>query len=192
MREQRPPALDYATLPPARPMRPLDLAGIVLTTVLAGVIVGASMNAVNGIVSRGYFVAVMGWQNVTNVWRAGIDEGVLEGSVAGVLEAIAVGVTVGLVTRGSCPYRKGLKLLAGIVALAYFFWVIGGICGGVLADMYPQFFQSSFLGVPSDREQMLRYAWVGGSIWGAYPGGPIAAIIVLVRFGFGWRRMLTE
>jgi len=47
--------------------RPLDLAGIAATGVLACAFLGATTNAVNGAVSPRYFITILHWYNVENV-----------------------------------------------------------------------------------------------------------------------------
>jgi hypothetical protein len=192
MDEESPLPLGYASPPWPRPFRPLALAGIAATVILAGMLVGASTNAINGAVSPTYFESVMGWQILSNVWWESIAQGVFEGMIGGVLLSIVYTTTLGIITRGSCTYDMGVRWLGLILLPVYGLWGIGGIAGVVLAALRPQFFQSTFIGVPGEPGQMLRYAWVGGSIWGAYVGGPLAVIVGLVLFRVNWRRMLKQ
>lgn len=190
MSDPRPIPLDYAVPPPIRAARPLALVGIAAGTVLAGMFVGASTNAINGAVSPTYFVSVMGW--VGNVWSMSIAQGVLEGLVAGFVLSIVFTTTLGIITRATCELGTGLRWLTRVVLAVYAMWVIGGVLGVGLAASSPQFFRDSFIGVPAGRAQMLRYAWVGGSIWGAYLGGPIAVIVGLSLLHRSWRKMLRR
>jgi hypothetical protein len=172
----------------ARPKRPLSLIEIGAATVLTGILFGASTNAVNGAVSETYFMSVMGWQD--HVWALSVVQGVLEGFVFGILLSAVSTTTIGIVTRAGCDLGTGLRWLRGVLLAVYALWVLGGITGVTLAAAQPQFFHSSFIGVPSGRADMLRYAWVGGSIWGAYGGGLLAVIVGLILFRRSWRRML--
>jgi hypothetical protein len=181
--------VEYASPPPSRPVRPLAIAGIAGTVVLAGILVGASTNAINGAVSSIYFEIVMGWRS--NVWRASIGEGILEGTVAGALLSVIFTTTLAIITRGSCTYKMGARWLIHSVLWVYSLWAIGGLSGMTLAALRPQFFFSIF-GVPADLGPMLRFAWVGGSIWGVYIGGPLAVIVGLVLFRISWRRTLER
>ena len=52
-----------------RPSRPTALAGIALTGILAGAFIGGTTNAVNGFVSPTYFINILRWHDVENVWR---------------------------------------------------------------------------------------------------------------------------
>ena len=180
MDEQSLLPLGYASPPPSRPFRPRAIAGIAATVIFAGMLVGASTNAINGAVSPTYFINVMGWQSVSNVWWASVTEGELEGAVGGALLSVVFTTALAIITRGSCPYNVGVRWLGRILLLVYSLWGIGGICGVTLAVLQPQFFQSIFNGVPGDLGQNLRYAWVGGSIWGAYIGSPLAVIVGVV------------
>jgi hypothetical protein len=187
-----PMPLGYASPPSTRASRPLDLIAIAATTMLAGMVVGASTNAINGAVSPNYFVNVMGWQGITDVWRASIVQGVLEGFVIEMILSILFTATVGIVTKATCPYRTSLRWLGAILAAVYILWAVGGLAGVALAAIDPQFFQTTFFGVPFGYWEMLRFAWVGGSIWGAEFGGLLAVIIGLVLIRANWRRMLER
>ena len=57
-----------------------------------------------------------------------------------------------------------------------------------LATLSPEFYRKAFIGVPDEFVPMLRYAWVGGSIWGAMFGCLLAAVISLVSFVVRSRR----
>jgi hypothetical protein len=95
---------------------------------------------------------------------------------------------VGLLSGCACSYGIGLKYLLGILAGVYICWAFGGLCGMGLATLSPEFYRRTFIGVPADPEERLRYAWVGGSIWGAEFGGLVSVILGLVLFRSGWRR----
>jgi hypothetical protein len=53
------------------------------------------------------------------------------------------------------------------MAGAYVGWALGGLAAVGLAAFSPEFYRGAFFGVPAERGPMFRYAWVGGSIWGA-------------------------
>src|SRR6185437_4806174 len=180
--------LEYEVPPPIPPARPVALIGIAATTILAGMLVGASSNAINGIVSPTYFINVLGWQGVPNVWSASIVQGLFEGSVLGAVLSAIFTTTIGIVTRATCPYRMGLNCLGRILLAVYVFWGVGGIVGMLLADFNSHYFQSTFTKVPNGHTEMLKFAWVGGSIWGAYIGGPLAFIVGLGEVRIHWRR----
>jgi len=184
--------LEYASPPPTRPARPLSLVGVGVGAILAGTLVGASTNAINGAVSPTYFINIMGWQYVSNVWLASILQGVFEGSIVGLLFSAILTTSIGIVTRGTCECGHGLRWLGYMVLAIFGTWTIGGMCGVALAALSPSFFQNTFIGVPSDHTQMLRFAWVGGSIWGAEFGGFAIVVVGLVLFRLSWRRMLKR
>lgn len=188
MHIQPPLPLDYAIPPAARPKRPLSLIGIGAATVLAAMLFGASTNAVNGEVSETYFTSVMGWQD--HVWAQSIVQGILEGFVLGLLFAAVSTAAIGIITCGSCDLGTGLRWLRGILLAVYALWTLGGISGVALAAAQPHFFRISFIGVPGGRGEMFRFAWVGGSIWGAYGGGLLAIVVGLILFPRSWRRRL--
>lgn len=185
------PPLNHAAAPAPLPIRPMGLLGIAATTILAGALVGASTNAINGAVSPTYFVNIMGWHGVANVWRASIAEGILEGLVFGVFFALVFTATVGIVTKATCTYAAGVRCLLAILLAVYACWAAGGLIAMGLASFSPEFYRRAFVGVPEDFGQMLRYAWVGGSIWGVEFGGLLSVVIGLVIFSARWRRRTT-
>jgi hypothetical protein len=184
--------LDYAIPSPRRPVRVLALIGIAATTVLAGTLMGVGTNAINGAVSPAYFVSVMGWPPGPNVWGQSIQQGVLEGTAVGLLSSAILTTTIGIITRATCTLGMGLGWLAWIILCDAGLWLAGGIAGVLLASSFPHFFRDVFIGVPSDFHQMLRYAWVGGSIWGAELGGLLTIVVGLILFWRSWQRMLRR
>lgn len=188
MRDSIPSQLGSETAP--APIRPLALLGIAITSILAGAVVGASTNAINGAVSPTYFVRIMEWQDVSDVWRASLAEGILEGLIFGIVFALIFTTTIGIVTKATCTYLTALRYLLVILLAVYGCWAIGGLIGMGLATLSPEFYRRAFIGVPEDFGQMLRYAWVGGSIWGVEFGGLLALVIGLVIFRARWRRRL--
>lgn len=170
------------------PLRPFALLGLAASTIVAGAVVGASTNAFNGAISPTYFVTIMRWHDVSDIWRASVAQGIFEGLLFGVFFSLVFTAVVGLVTRATCTYAAGLRCLLIIMLGVYACWIIGGLIAMGLASLSPEFYRRAFIGVPGDFGQMLRYAWVGGSIWGAEFGGVLSMLIGLVLFSFRWRR----
>ncbi len=168
--------------------RPLDLGAIAVSGVLASGLLGATTNAVNGRVSPLYFVTILGWHDVADVWRASIAQGAFEGLLFGVFFSLVFTTAAGIITGAACPFGFGLKHLLGILTGAYVCWALGGLAGVGLAALSPDFYRRAFIGVPGQHGPMLRYAWVGGSIWGAELGGLVSVILGLVVLRANWRR----
>jgi hypothetical protein len=168
--------------------RPLALAAIGGTGVLASAALGAAANAVNGRVSPEYFVAVMRWQGVADVWRASIAQGLFEGLLFGVAFALLFTAPVGIITRAACPYGFALRHLLGVLAGAAAGWALGGLAAMGLAALSPEFYRRAFIGVPAEFGPMLRYAWVGGSIVGLQLGGLVSVVLGVVVLRANWRR----
>jgi hypothetical protein len=174
-----------------RRSRPLALAGLAAGGILAGGLIGGTTNAINGAVSPAYFVRILGWEDVTDIHRAAIAQGIFEGLLFGVGFALLFAAVVGIMTRAACPFGFGLKHLLGIVGAVYACWILGGLLAVGLAALSPEFYHHAFRGVPEDRAGMLRYAWVGGSILGAQLGGLVSVILGLVVFRANWRRSFS-
>ena len=168
--------------------KPIALLGLSGTVIGAGAIIGASTNAVNGAVSPHYFRTVMRWQDVENVWRASIAQGIFEGLIYGVVLSVVFTMVVGIVSRSRCPYGFAFRHLLGMVVGVYGAWIVGGLIAMALAALSPEFFTRTFRGVPEEFGAMLRYAFVGGSIQGAMAGGVLSVAIGSVLFAARWRK----
>jgi hypothetical protein len=169
-------------------IRPLALFAIAITGVFASAGLGAVTNSINGRVSPLYFITIMRWHGVEDVWRASIGQGILEGLCFGVFFSLVYTAGAGIITGASCTYGFAFRHLLGIVAAAFVCWLIGGMAGMVLAALSPEFFRQSFIGVPQASGPMLAYAWVGGSIWGVQLGGLVSVVLGLVILRANWRR----
>jgi hypothetical protein len=81
--------------------------------------------------------------------------------------------------------------LLSISVIALVCWAIGGLIAIGLASLSPEFYRHTFREVPEEFFEMLRYAWVGGSIWGLELGGFAAVIVGSVLFRAKWH-LLTR
>ncbi|MFO0888487.1 MAG: hypothetical protein U0790_04985 [Isosphaeraceae bacterium] len=171
------------------PVRALSLCGIALSGVFAAAGLGAVTNAVNARISPDYFITILGWRGVQDVWRASIAQGLFEGLCFGLFFSLVFTAGVGIITRAACTYGFAARHLLGIVAAALVCWVIGGIAAMGLATLSPDFYQRAFRGVPEEFGPMLRYAWVGGSIWGLELGGLLSTVLGLVILRANWLRL---
>ncbi len=183
--------MSVAKAPPEN-ARPVALILIAATAIVAGAVIGASTNAINGALSPLYFRNIMRWHDVEDVWRASIAQGIFEGLLYGLLFSVVFTLVVGLVSRARCSFKLAFRHMFVIVLAIYCCWAAGGLIAMGLATLSPEFYRNAFIGVPDDFAPMLRYAWVGGSIWGAMFGGLLAVMIGSVLFAVRWRRVQHE
>jgi hypothetical protein len=169
--------------------RPIALFAVAVTGVAASACSGGLTNAVNGWVSPRYFVTILHWQGVEDVWRASVAQGVFEGLCFGVFFSLLFTGVTGVVTRASCGYGFAARHLLGIVAGALLSWAVGGLAGMGLAALSPDFYRRTFIGVPEEWGERMAYAWVGGSIWGLEFGGLVCVVLGLVVLRANWRRL---
>lgn len=172
--------------------RPGALVGLAFSGVLLGAILGALTNSVNGWVSPTYFRNIMRWHDVADIWRASIAQGILEGLMFGLAFSVIFVAVVGMVSKARCPYRIAATYLFLIGISALTCWCIGGLIAMGLATLSPEFYRYAFRGVPEAFPEMLRYAWVGGSIWGLQFGGLASVIVGSVLFRAKWRAIMEE
>jgi hypothetical protein len=170
----------------------LALAATAVSGVLASGLLGGTTNAVNGAVSPTYFVTILRWQGVEDVWRASIAQGIFEGLLFGIFFSLLFTVATGIITNAACSFGFAFRHLLGILAGAYLCWALGGLAALGLATLSPEFYRRAFFGVPEEFGAMLRYAWVGGSIWGAELGGLVSVVVGLVILRANWRRQVEQ
>jgi len=168
--------------------RPFALVGLAVTGILIGAALGALTNSINGLVSPLYFCNILGWDDVGDVWRASIAQGIFEGLMFGFFLAIVFTIVVGCVSKARCSYRFGVGTLMFVAVAALVCWAVGGLLGMGLATLSPKFYRHAFYRVPEDFTEMLRYAWVGGSIWGIEFGGFALTILGSFLFYARWQR----
>jgi hypothetical protein len=163
------------------------LIAISLAGPLCGAMFGALDNAINGIVSPDYFAIVMSW-DWADASRGAIARGAIEGASMGLAFSFFYGVTIAASTRMCCPPGLALRGLGIALTIVELFWIVGGVIGTGLAIVRPKLWGFFFIGVPP-RVDLPRFAWVGGSICGAYGGTVIALAIAGVWVHFRWKRM---
>ena len=173
---------------PTDPHRPFALVGLAVTGILAGAVLGALTNSINGWVSPLYFRNILRWHDVEDVWRASIAQGIFEGLLFGLFLALVFTIVVGCVSKARCSYRFGVVTLMFIAVAALVCWAVGGLLGMGLAPSARSSTAMPSIGVPQDFGEMLRYAWVGGSIWGIEFGGFALTILGSFLFYARWQR----
>jgi pimeloyl-ACP methyl ester carboxylesterase len=182
------PSLIHDRMKTAQHTSPLlTFSGIALTGILAGALIGATTNAVNGYVSPTYFQHILGW-DFPNIWAASIIQGVFEGLLYGLFIALVFGVAVALMTRGQATYGFAVRHLLIVIGAVYLCWTLGGLLAMGLAALSPDVYRAMIFMVPEDFGQMLRYAWVGGSIWGGMIGGVVGLSAGIVRLWTVWEK----
>lgn len=175
-----------AEKPQTQQTQPVALVLIAATAIAGGAVIGASTNAINGAISPDYFRNIMGWYGVEQIWRASIAQGIFEGLIYGFMFSVVFTLVVGLVSRARCSFTFAFRHLLAIVVAIYCCWAAGGIIAMGLATLSPEFYRNTFIGVPVSFGPMLRYAWVGGSIWGVMFGGLLSVVIGSILFAVRW------
>lgn len=168
-------------------MRPISIILLWVSTILGAALLGLVTNAINAHVSEQYFRTILGWQEVVDIKRAIAAQGIFEGLIFGLVLSTLLIAAIALVSRAQCDYGLGLRYVLGLLATAFTLWVAGGILALCLVTISPEFYRSRFLGVPETTSEQLRYAWVGGSIWGVQFGGAAATFIFMALFRARWR-----
>jgi tetrahydromethanopterin S-methyltransferase subunit F len=168
-------------------MKPISILLLWITAIIGAAILGLVTNAINAQVSDLYFRTILGWQNVTDIKRAIVAQGIFEGLICGVVLATLFLAVIAFVSKARCDYLLGLRFIAGLIGTAFLLWVVGGVLAILLVSLSPEFYRSHFIGVPESMPDRIRYAWVGGSIWGVQFGGAAATFIFMALFRARWR-----
>ena len=142
-----------------------------------GGLIGAITNMVNGVVSPLYFKTIMRWDNVENIMGAAVTQGIFEGLIQGILFSAIFASVVGVKSNDDEKYFTVLKFISTISLIIVGAWTVGGLIAIGLSLLSPEFYRSAFIGVPEEFKEMEKYAWVGGSIWGAMFGGLLTVIL---------------
>lgn len=109
----------------------------------------------------------------------------MTGLAGGAMVGTGFALAVRLIPRAASPLHVARLSLLRIAVCVVLGWFLGGSAGVWLATVSPEFLQMTFVGVPSGHSDVLRYAWVGGSLWGMELGG--AAITLKEALAF-WKR----
>jgi hypothetical protein len=174
---QTPPVtLDYARLDELPPRRLWRVIFVPPMCMLLAWSIGAATNAVSGAVSRTYF-------------------DVMVGSMYG--GAMTLGDVIWQGLLESTQARASLKMVVHALALAAVAavvgWLLGALVGVGLCLWSPVDFHNSF--PPSrtvDGAALLRWGFVGGSIWGVYGGGFAAIIVASITLATRWRGVVER
>jgi hypothetical protein len=174
--------------PQSDPARPVALVAVALAAVAMAALLGAATNAVNGSLSPLYFRNILQWHHVEDVRRAAVAQGIFEGALYGMAFSFVFTLVVGIASKARATLAFSLRHLALAGAIAIACWCLGGAVAMGLATLSPEFYRDMFIGVPSERVEMLKYAWVGGSIWGALFGAALSVVVASITAATDWRR----
>ena len=158
--------------------------------IVSGGIFGAVTNMVNGLISPYYYKVIMHW-DFKDIWLAAVAQGILEGLLYGVFFSLIFTLTFGIVTKGQGTFSFAVKQILKLISLVFICWILGGILAMFLAVLSPEFYKAQFPMTPSDKTEMIKFAWVGGSIWGGMFGDILSAFIGIVMIKNNWRKRLA-
>ena len=167
----------------------LTIFYVALTCILLGGFIGATTNMINASVSPYYFKAVMHW-DFEDIWVASVAQGILEGLIYGVIFGLMFTTGFGLITKGQAPYRFAFIQLLKITALVFACWAAGGLLAMLLATLSSNFYKGHFPLAPSEKVELLKFAWVGGSIWGGMIGGLLSSVLGVVVVKNSWTKLI--
>lgn len=174
-------------------MKPMSLIGIWVSGILGAAVLGAVTNCVNAHVSELYFRNILyGGMEMPHMTRAIVAQGVFEGLLYSLILSTIFTAVVGIVSNAQCPYTFGIRYLCGLFLVIFFCWIIGGLLAMALSALSPEFYRHTFFRVPEAFNEQLRYAWVGGSIWGLVFGGIATTFVFMVLFRAAWRRQISR
>lgn len=156
--------------------------------ILAGIVSGALMNAINGWVSPNYFSMFSYTNNPYSLegWYRIVRHGMREGAVFGVIFSVIYTFVVLVGSRGNCPFRLALRGMLRSIFLLGLTSVLFGLNALLLTWIAPSLIQSR-LGILPNNIADLKFLYVDASIWEIYFGGIITVIVGCIWFSFDWR-----
>jgi len=163
----------------------LTIVFVAVTCILIGGLIGAVTNMINGTVSPYYFQAALNW-NFQDIWSASVAQGIFEGLIYGVIFSIVFTTGFGIITKGTATYSFAFRILIKITAIVILCWIIGGLIATFLVRISPDFYRSHFPLTPTDQSEMIKFAWVGGSIWGGMIGAFLSTFMSIILMKNGW------
>lgn len=163
-----------------RPPACWSLLLLPLIGIVAGVLIGALTNTLNGAVCPEYFTRVMGWPATAPIGVWSVRQGMLEGGLCGFFFALVLSIVMALRSRLRCPFRRALGYFVVACLGVVLCTILGGVVGAGWAASDPASYLAAFPTAISPGTA--RFAWVGGSIWGGQLGG--LAMIVLTSIVF--------
>lgn len=170
-------------------MKPISIFGLWITGIFGAALLGFVTNAINAQVSELYFRTILHWHDVANIQRAIIAQGVFEGLICGLILSTLLTGVIAVVSNVQCSYLLGMRYIVSLLVATLICWAVGGTLAVGLVTLSPEFYHAHFIGVPQDASEQLRYAWVGGSIWGIQFGGTAATLLFMTLFRAKWRSL---
>lgn len=188
-----PPPIAYAAVEPLPPSRWGRLVLVPALCLLVAWLVGTFTNGVNGVVSPAYFRAffrqaygpMYGGQTT---WGDVVAQGLLESTAFGLLLAVAFTLAFALSTGCRATIRDAIRALAPGLVVCLACWLIGGVAGMAWTTLSPQSFRQTFRVIVITQADLVRWGFVGGSIWGVNLGGLLAIVTACVGIHLRWRR----
>ena len=167
--------------------KPVNLVILVLLLTGIGGMIGATTNLINGNVSEEYFRRILGW-NFEGIWKAAILQGIFEGLIYGLIFSLIYTTGFAIITKKKGDWKFIKKLLKKLIPIIYGCWLSGGIIALLLSLVFPDEYGHLIRAVPKETIPKIKYAWVGGSIWGGIIGGIISLIYGLIITHKEWRK----
>ena len=153
-------------------------------------IVGFITNMINSIISPEYFIKIMHWDTVQNIMQATIAQGIYQGIIQGIFFTLLFTCVYIVSLKSDIDLRKTLLWISYMAVATIGLWILGGLIAILLSVLSPEFYKKTFIGVPDDFGAMIRYAWVGGSIWGATFGGMLVMIIGTILYRNNYKKKI--
>jgi hypothetical protein len=193
MSERSESVIEYASVVAVPPRQPWRFVVVLVMCLVMAWIVGSATNAVSGTVSLRYFDDIVGWMYPRPITLSSVvRQGFLEASFFGIGFATLF-ITVYAASTGTrCPFSIVARSLGLAMLITLGCWILGGIAAATWASVSPIGFAQAFpmSATISPESQFVRWAAVGGSIWGVEAGGIIGLLVASIWLHFRWRREL--
>lgn len=139
---------------------------------------GTLTHIINISINKIYFLHFLRGEQGNMVFLLSANEGAKTGVIYGMLfSAIFMG-TLWWLSKTLCSLTFACRYLFTGVFFLLECWCLGGLIAVGLAMLLPEFYYDYFSNVPQHFHEMLKYAWIGGSVWGLRIGALLTIVII--------------
>lgn len=158
-----------------------SMATLIGVGVGGGIAMGAATSAINATIYPDFYSIVLN-SGREDIWFVAVKQGSLEGGIYGGVYALIFIVLIAVVSKRRCRMRVALRYAGLCFAIAFTFWLIGGIVSVTLTMMFPELEMRQVFRFIKSWPDLGYLAWVHGSINGIVFGGLVSVLFTNILY----------